>query len=496
MHLVTLTVENVRQFHRAKFEFQPGFNLLVGVNGAGKTTILRSLHASLGGSRDTKGRTALHDDDIRLGAFSAGIDAAVFMPNGSIRKFQTNKELTEPAARTADRHRPLTLFYNSNEATCDGMRVKRGKNIPYAKNDPTRSSEAFLHAAEMEVLKRQRNKQPAHASPQRSFGDAISVREFAGKILSRFSPDIADFYWRFEPYDCTIVDTKIASKKDELRPEVKKRLRTLALRALHAPWITTRQQPLTWPDRAKVLLQSDLTEDIPRDKDLPILKDIWRSIESLSDSERRLLPTYSLEVKLSPRIAIKRSNGTFSLNQLSDGEQRLFSLFVDIARQLSLKYPERPLGEGEAIILIDEIDVHLHPKWQRIIVPALEDLFPKCQFIATTHSPFVIQATDRNAIISIDREDKPSPSNNGNSIEDIVEHIQGVRIPQRSKRAEELSEAAQHYFSLLKRNNDTPEDVDLDELQAAESAYREASEPFTSDPATHALLKIFEPKDD
>jgi predicted ATP-binding protein involved in virulence len=210
----------------------------------------------------------------------------------------------------------------------------------------------------------------------------------------------------------------------------------------------------------------------------------------VSPEEQKLLQSCSLEVKLSPSIVILRQIGPLTLSQLSDGEKRLFSLFVDIARQLSVQNDQNEIGGGEAIILIDEIDVHLHPKWQRRIVPALEDLFPRCQFIATTHSPFVIQATDRHKITSIDPAIPITLYDGGNSIEDIAEDIQGISVPQRSLRAERLSEAAKRYFTLLKVRESNAELVAPAEIRAAEQDYREATEPFSSDPAVHALLKV------
>lgn len=181
-----------------------------------------------------------------------------------------------------------------------------------------------------------------------------------------------------------------------------------------------------------------------------------------------------------------------SLEQLSDGEKRLFMLFVDIARQLQVpnKNNHSDFATGEAIILIDEIDVHLHPKWQRLIVPALEKLFPDCQFIASTHSPFVIQATDRDKIIAVDQYIKDISFDGGNSIEDIVEDIQGVAFPQRSMRAEKLSNAAEKYFKLLEVNAEKSTKETREALLKAENSYRDASEPFTTDPAVHALLKV------
>ena len=79
-------------------------------------------------------------------------------------------------------------------------------------------------------------------------------------------------------------------------------------------------------------------------------------------------------------------------------------LILDIARRLTQANPNLvdPLSEGQAIILIDEIDLHLHPQWQRKIVADLVRTFPNCQFIATTHSPQVIGEVPHEQIQMID----------------------------------------------------------------------------------------------
>ena len=79
---------------------------------------------------------------------------------------------------------------------------------------------------------------------------------------------------------------------------------------------------------------------------------------------------------------------------MSDGQRGLVCLFADIARRMCIlngaSLQDRTLLETTGLVLIDEIDLHLHPKWQRQIVPALKRIFPKIQFFATTHSPQVI----------------------------------------------------------------------------------------------------------
>ena len=78
---------------------------------------------------------------------------------------------------------------------------------------------------------------------------------------------------------------------------------------------------------------------------------------------------------------------------LSDGQRGLIAMVADIARRACLLNPhldEKVLEETPGIVLIDELDLHLHPKWQRSIVKNLKQTFPKIQFIATTHSPQII----------------------------------------------------------------------------------------------------------
>lgn len=73
-----------------------------------------------------------------------------------------------------------------------------------------------------------------------------------------------------------------------------------------------------------------------------------------------------------------------TLTWLADFCKRMFELYPDA---------ENPLHE-EAVVLVDEIDLHLHPKWQRDLVPTLSKIFPKVQFIVTTHSPHVLQSME------------------------------------------------------------------------------------------------------
>jgi hypothetical protein len=108
---------------------------------------------------------------------------------------------------------------------------------------------------------------------------------------------------------------------------------------------------------------------------------------------------------------LKQVDGTsLVLRDMSDGFRSAAALVVDILRHLVDVFgPERLINEDCAVthggvVLIDEIDAHLHPEWQRVIGEWFKRLFPKIQFIVTTHSPLICQAADYVGIFHL-----PSP---------------------------------------------------------------------------------------
>lgn len=134
--------------------------------------------------------------------------------------------------------------------------------------------------------------------------------------------------------------------------------------------------------------------------------DVWKTLAELRASTRdrqliavrsaisAFMPGFSnLRVKRKPRLhmAIDKDGVTLNVAQLSQGEKSIMALVGDIARRLAMmnQSMENPL-HGDGIVLIDEVDLHLHPKWQRSLIRQLSETFPNCQFVLTTHSPLVI----------------------------------------------------------------------------------------------------------
>ena len=91
---------------------------------------------------------------------------------------------------------------------------------------------------------------------------------------------------------------------------------------------------------------------------------------------------------LPPSLTITKDHRDITIDYLSDGEQMLLMLVADIARRLAIANPSlKNALRGKGVILIDEIELHLHPQWQRLVIPGLLGTFPNCQFIVSTHSP-------------------------------------------------------------------------------------------------------------
>lgn len=214
-----------------------------------------------------------------------------------------------------------------------------------------------------------------------------------------------------------------------------------------------------------------------------------RLLRGVEYAVKQFLPTFGeLEPQENPPRLFLRKNGTrLGLRQLSDGERSFLSMVVDIARHLVLANPgtSSPLKTGKGVILIDELELHLHPMWQRIVVEKLQNVFPRLQYITTTHSPFVIQALKPQQLINLDPKSAANEFAD-KSIEDITEFVMGVRMPQKSERYERMMKTAEEYFRLLRAANPDTEE----ELAKLKQALDELAEPFSDDPAYMALLRL------
>ena len=156
------------------------------------------------------------------------------------------------------------------------------------------------------------------------------------------------------------------------------------------------------------------------------------------------------------------------LSALSLGYRTTLTWVLDLALRLFERYPEssNPLSEP-GIVLIDNIELHLHPRWQRRVMENLSSWFPAIQFIATAHSPLIVQAAENAAIVVLRKEDE------GVVIDKHSESVKDWRadqilasdlfgIPSRSRGIEELRKKRDELLEKLDRTQ--TEEVRLDQL--------------------------------
>jgi len=108
---------------------------------------------------------------------------------------------------------------------------------------------------------------------------------------------------------------------------------------------------------------------------------------------------------LNSEVLFKTKSGKFHLNDLAYGYQCMFAWLFDFIKKMFDRYPDsdNPLEEP-SILIIDEIDLHLHPEWQRHVLQDLCELFPNTQLIVSTHSPLVIQSMDNINLYALSKQ--------------------------------------------------------------------------------------------
>ena len=130
------------------------------------------------------------------------------------------------------------------------------------------------------------------------------------------------------------------------------------------------------------------------DQEVQAVQKVLEAVAGKGTKLRSRVPAGSTDRQLFVHRSKERGEADVLFEDLSGGEQAFFLLAVDLARRLILEYPERPVGVAPGFVCIDEIELHLHPAWQRDILRKLLNLFRGCQFLVSTHSPQVVSGVE------------------------------------------------------------------------------------------------------
>lgn len=182
---------------------------------------------------------------------------------------------------------------------------------------------------------------------------------------------------------------------------------------------------------------------------------------------------------------VENGNTRILWNELSDGYRNIIAMAADLGYRCYILNPHLGLHaaeNAEGVVLIDEIDLHLHPKWQKTIVDSFKKAFPNLQFITTTHSPFIVQSLKNEELIDLQGKNYDSDYYT-KGIEEIAEYEMDVPDPIRSKKYKNMLDAADKYFLILE---------ELDGKEPPKKLREQLLDieiQFSSDPAYVAFLK-------
>jgi predicted ATP-binding protein involved in virulence len=177
--------------------------------------------------------------------------------------------------------------------------------------------------------------------------------------------------------------------------------------------------------------------------------------------------------------------GKVRLRDLGYGYQSMLSWLVDFMYRMFLRYPEseNPLAEP-AIVLLDEIDLHLHPDWQRKIIVFLSNIFPQTQFIVTAHSPLIVQSAENINIVMLKKEGEqisihqPKLTNfQGWTVDEILDELMYMDDKTMSER----------YLALMRQFN---EGIETESYTTAKQAFDELDKILHPRSAKRKLLSL------
>lgn len=355
MKITRLEVSNFKLFAEKTFTFHPNFNLIVGVNGSGKTSLLKAVSVALGGwahayLKDTKNLRPIEVGEIReINTDKRFIPSKATNINATGVADVVNRYGTKLFDRTVTWTR-LRIEGRTATHTNGTIDYGSGKNYPIRFDD---------------------------------LGSDILKYIEQGKKFDL--PLIA-------VYECDRI--WIAENSLEAEETAKQRYSNFDgyLDCFHTG--ANHKAIGEW------LLKHELAS-LQQKTDTPYLKSIHTAAKAAIDDCEDL--RFDFE---EGRVLLDFKDGTTkAFEHLSDGQRTMLGLFCDIARRAAILNPhlgEEASAKTKGVVLIDELDLHLHPKWQRRIIADLKLIFPLIQFICTTHSPQLIGQAKPEEIIMLD----------------------------------------------------------------------------------------------
>lgn len=419
MYLKSIRIKDFRGIEEKTFEFNDKFNVIIGENAVGKTSLMEAVTVGLGGFmkglKYANGRSILKDD-IRIASYKTNIIRA-------------------------------------EESQIDIVAEINGKEFSWTRK---RQYNTFLKDLDYyrEVF---------------NYGQYLASESKSGRFTTL--PLIS----------CYGTGRLLIENKSKFNPEKTKFRVDGYNKALNPN--SNYKALLSWFKETQISVyksgkEIDALKSVKR-----AIRNSFEEIETLYYDER--IDALSILLKENSKDIKAESK---PMSTLSDGQKVLIGLMGDIALRCNLL---NPLAEENAndltpgIVLIDELDLHLHPNWQRKIVSILKETFPKIQFIVTTHSPFIIQSLKNEELIDLQGKDYDSDYYT-KGIEDIALYEMGV-TSRKSQTYESMFNSAEQYYELLSELSKEKEKTKSSEIHKILDEIEKRYISFN--PAYAALLK-------
>ncbi len=401
MYLSNIYIENFKGIKKADVDFDRAVNLIIGDNGTGKTSVLEAIAVALGG-------------------FLSGIDGVntIHFSKDEIRR---ENRLTGTGSNNIIYKTPVCvkacLELNIGDRECADIRFfefsRQKKSIKSSRStvEPRNICKAAQFMAD----------NPGSILPVISYQ---SFSRVSNQKKDKWENPFSNDYSRVVGY----VDCLEEAANDKML----------------ANWCKKMEQ-IAWQQEKTII-------------EYEVVKKAVSDFMKFMQAGEEITVSYD---KRTEELVYSDGEEILPIRLLSSGYRNLLGMVFDIAYRMAVLNPDLLSDitkETPGVVLIDEIDMHLHPNWQWRVVEALKYTFPKVQFIATTHSPIIIASCKEEKLITLRREDvfldKPSEIVHGKTakgwmVDSVLEkymHSEN-RAPETVKKLKRLSELAKEKLS-------------------------------------------------
>lgn len=413
MKLNNIKITNYRCFKEAELDFDEHITLIVGKNGAGKTAILDAVAVS-------------------VSTFLLGIDGGV---SRSILKDDARYEFHDLNG-TIDPQHQFPVSIESTGDCLDTKDIKWVRSLNSESGKTTVKDAGDLTNIAREVQNQIMTGDKSLVLPMISYYG--TGRLYAQKKEKRNKESLTEFKRQVGYVDCMAAESNEKLMLNWFQTQTLKSLQ---------------QQQKTGLLEKPILLKT-------------VEKAICKSYERISGARNANLffdlDTHKLVLEFESADGCAQR---FAMDEMSDGYKNTLSMIGDIAYRMAVLNPvlgNQVLEKTSGIVLIDEIDLHLHPQWQQTILNDLHAIFPGIQFIVSSHAPAVINSVSREQIRILDNGKiyLPAAQTYGRDANSILREV--MQVPERPIAVKERLDL---FYAYMDENDYVNADKILKEIE-------------------------------